>query len=185
MNKVIVKLENCYGIKSLIQDFDFAHPRAYAIYAPNGCMKSSLANTFKDVADGKTSRDRIFPARPSTRLITNENGVEVPREVVHVIRPYDRRLRAHSDKTSTVLVNATLRAEYEDLHKGHQRSPPPGEAQFLTALKMQSQSKKDLEKEIISTFASSTTDDIFQHSCKYCGRIVRQWRYSVCRFGLR
>jgi ABC-type multidrug transport system ATPase subunit len=43
MDRVIVDLENCYGIKKLAQEFDFRNDRVYAIYAPNGAMKSSLA----------------------------------------------------------------------------------------------------------------------------------------------
>ena len=42
-------LENCYGIRKLKAEFDFAKSKAYAIYAPNGAMKSSLAKTFQDI----------------------------------------------------------------------------------------------------------------------------------------
>jgi ABC-type Mn2+/Zn2+ transport system ATPase subunit len=58
-----VELENCYGIKKLKAQFDFSDSSACAIYAPNGSMKSSLAQTFQDIADGAASKDRIFPAR--------------------------------------------------------------------------------------------------------------------------
>ncbi len=61
MNKLNVDLENCYGIKKLAKQFDFSKQKAYAIYAPNGAMKSSLAKTFKDIAEGEASSDRIFP----------------------------------------------------------------------------------------------------------------------------
>ena len=63
MNRVNVDLQNCYGIKKLRHKFDFSQRTAYAIYAPNGSMKSSLAQTFKDIADGNPSTDRIFPSR--------------------------------------------------------------------------------------------------------------------------
>jgi hypothetical protein len=44
MDKVKIYLKNCYGIKALQTDLDFAKTPAYAIYAPNdGVMKSSLA----------------------------------------------------------------------------------------------------------------------------------------------
>lgn len=63
METVSIDLENCYGIKKLQAKFDFSSAKACAVYAPNGSMKSSLAQTFQDVADGATSKDRIFPAR--------------------------------------------------------------------------------------------------------------------------
>src|SRR5580692_8581772 len=79
MDRVTVDLKNCYGIKNLKYQVDFAQRRAYAIYAPNGSMKSSFAQTFKDIADGEPSKDRIFPTRVSVRKITDENGAELPK----------------------------------------------------------------------------------------------------------
>ncbi len=51
MDKLNINLENCYGIKKLKAEFDFSTGKVYAIYAPNGVMKSSLAQTFKDIAE--------------------------------------------------------------------------------------------------------------------------------------
>ncbi len=154
MQKLNVDLENCYGIKKLQMQFDFSEQRAYAIYAPNGAMKSSLAQTFKDVADAIASKDRIFPARVSSRKITDENGVDLPKERVLVVPPYDE-VFGHTEKTSTLLVDTKLRKEYEQLHIEIDKS----KEMFLKALKEQSGSKKDLEKEISSTFTKS--DDEF------------------------
>jgi len=154
MNKLNVDLENCYGIKKLQAQFDFSQHNVYAIYAPNGAMKTSLAQTFKDVADASASKDRIFPARVCTRKITDENGVDLPKESVLVIRPYDE-LFGHTEKTSTLLVDSKLRQEYEELHIEIDKS----KEMFLKALKEQSGSKKNLENEISSTFTKS--DDEF------------------------
>lgn len=51
MNKVKVHFENCYGIKKLKAEFDFqtAGP-VFAIYAPNGVMKTSFVNAFRDLS---------------------------------------------------------------------------------------------------------------------------------------
>ncbi|MCX5971934.1 MAG: phage infection protein [Coprothermobacterota bacterium] len=155
MIKLNVDLENCYGIKKLQKQFDFSRKKTYAIYAANGVMKSSLALTFKDVADAIASRDRIFPARVCSRQITDENGVDLPKESIYVIRPYDDEDISHTEKTSTLLVDSKLRKEYEDLHIEIDKS----KEKFLKALKEQSGSKKDLEKEISSTFTKS--DDEF------------------------
>jgi hypothetical protein len=76
MKKLTFDLENCYGIKALKAHFDFSGRRAYALYAPNGSMKTSLAQTFKDVADRAPSKDRIFPTRVCKRSITDEAGTE-------------------------------------------------------------------------------------------------------------
>ena len=157
MQKVTVDLQNCYGIKKLDVEFDFSQQRAYAIYAPNGSMKSSLAQTFKDVADATASKDRIFPARVCIRKITDENNVELLKESVFVVLPYDD-VFGHTEKTSTLLVDTKLRKEYEQLHIDIDKS----EEMFLKALKEQSGSKKDLKKEISSTFTKS--DDKFDRA---------------------
>jgi hypothetical protein len=59
MDRVSVDLKYCYGIKDLKRDFDFSKVRAYAIYAPNGVMKSSLAETFQDAAREQSPRNEV------------------------------------------------------------------------------------------------------------------------------
>lgn len=150
MKKLSIELENCYGIRKLQAQLNFSEQNVYAIYAPNGSMKSSLAQTFRDVADGVPSRDRIFPTRVCTRKIVDENGAELPQGSVLVLAPYDEAF-GHSEKTSSLLVDAKLRKEYEQLHTDIDNSKKT----FLKALKKQSGSKKDLEKEISTTFTKS------------------------------
>ena len=108
MNRVTVDLRNCYGIKKLEHTFDFSQKSAYAIYAPNGSMKSSFAQTFKDIADGAPSRDRIFPSRKTVREIKDDNGQVLSPDSVLVLPPYDEFF-SHTEKTSTLLVNNALR----------------------------------------------------------------------------
>ena len=74
MDRVSVDLKNCYGIKALKYDFDFSQTNAFAIYAPNGAMKSSFALTFKDLSTGAKPKDRIFPDRPTSASVLDENG---------------------------------------------------------------------------------------------------------------
>ncbi|EIM04285.1 phage infection protein [Rhodanobacter denitrificans] len=154
MKAVGIDLENCYGIKRLQANFDFSKANACAVYAPNGSMKSSLAQTFQDVADGAASKDRIFPARVCRREIKDEAGVDLTMESVLVVRPYDEVL-GHSVKTSTLLVNPTLRKEYEALHADIDAAKEA----LLKALKEQSGSKKNIEKELSTAF--TPRDDQF------------------------
>ena len=153
MKTLTIDLESCYGIKKLETTLDFSTAKAIAVYAPNGSMKTSLAKTFHDIAGGVDSKDRIFPTRPCKRVVKDENGTDLHKNSVLVVRPYDEV--DHTAKTSTLLVNPALRKEYEDLHAGIDAAKDA----FLKALKEQSGSKKDLEKEISSTFTSS--DDRF------------------------
>lgn len=159
MKKLNVELENCYGIRKLKMQFDFSQQRAYALYAPNGAMKTSFAQTFRDIADGVPSKDRVFPSRVTKRSATDETGAELASECVLVIRPYDE-LFGHTEKTSTLLVDAKLRAEYEQLHIEIDKA----KAELLKTLKLQSGSKRNLEKEISSAF--TTSDEEFYVALK-------------------
>lgn len=152
MDRVSVSLQNCYGIKSLKHEFDFSKTPAYAIYAPNGAMKSSLARTFQDAARGVPSADRIFPDRVTERKITDEHGANIEKERVFVVLPYDEQF-SPSEKTSTLLVDAKLREEYSNLYLEVDKA----KEKLINLLKQQAKSKANLEAEISAAFTPTTT----------------------------
>jgi hypothetical protein len=157
MQLLHLDLKNCYGIKKLQADFDFAAHKAYAIYAPNGAMKSSLAQTFKDLANSLDSKDRIFSSRECIRIVKDEKGLDLPKESIFVISPYEGAFDS-SDRVSTLLVDAKLRAEYEKLHSDIDQSKDT----FLKAIRERSRSTIDLEREISSAF--TPTEDQFDRA---------------------
>lgn len=156
MSTITVDLDNCYGIRSLHQEFDFSRSNVVAIYAPNGVMKSSLAQTFRDHANDIASQDRIFPERTTRRQIQDSLGTTLPKENILVISPYDEEFGV-TEKTSVLLVNSKLRKEYERLHERIDQQ----KAAFLKDLKTRSRSKKELEKEISLAF-TPRDDQFFQ-----------------------
>lgn len=113
MEKLLVKLKNCYGIKSLQHEFDFTNTKVFTIYAPNGSMKTSFADTFKDLGTPNESRDKIYLSRDYKRLITDENGAEL--ENVFVIE----RLAEDfvSDRSKLLLAKAELQKNYQEAHQ--------------------------------------------------------------------
>jgi hypothetical protein len=153
MNRVTVDLQNCYGIKQLKTEFDFSNETIYAIYAPNGFMKSCLAHTFRDIAEGVKTTDRVFPNRTTTRTITDETGAELSAKSIFVVLPYDAEF-GPNERTTTLLVNATLKREHDQLLASVEQA----KASLLKALKEQSKSKKDIEAEI-SSLVMATEDE--------------------------
>jgi hypothetical protein len=153
MKKLTVNLEHCYGIKRLNAVFDFTDCRAYAVYAPNGMMKSSFAQAFKDLAAGEASRDRVFTDRITRREVLDESGNALSPNAALVLPPYDE-VFGDSEKTATLLVDAKLRKEYEQLY----RDVDNAKERFLKAMKAQSKSKRDIEAEISRTFTKSTSE---------------------------
>jgi len=143
MDRVTVDLQNCYGIKSLKHEFDFSEKAAFALYAPNGVMKSSLAETFYDASAGQASKDRIFPDRAALRSIKDEAGVEIEGERVLVVRSYDAEYGL-TEKHCTLLVSAELRKESEQLEVRVEGARDV----FLKAIRAQAESKRDFGQEI-------------------------------------
>jgi hypothetical protein len=116
MKKLKVELEHCYGITKLNAEFDFeANGDVFAVYAPNGVMKTSFANTFRDFSQGIPSSDRIWESKTTKRMIVDEFGNELAKETVFVIEPYNQTYR--SERISTLLVNEGLRKRYDVIHK--------------------------------------------------------------------
>lgn len=148
MKKLILKFEHCYGIKKLENEFDFSNCTSYAIYAPNGSMKTSFAKTFIDASNGVKSKDLIFPARNTTREIKDENGTEIDKSVIQVIEPYNENY--NSDKVSTLLVNKALKERYDTIHKTINEN----KEELLKPLKKLSGLRSEIESEISMAFTS-------------------------------
>lgn len=145
MDRVSIDLENCYGIKAIKHEFDFTGTAAVALYAPNGVMKSSLAETFYDASQGRDSQDRIFKDRNAKRKITDQTGAEITGDRILVVRSYDAEY-GPTEKTSTLLVSAELRRESEAL----EAKVDAAKEALLAALRSQAGSKRDFSNEISS-----------------------------------
>ncbi|MFI5252971.1 MAG: phage infection protein [Bacteroidota bacterium] len=147
ITKVTLDLENCYGIRKLKEDLEFGNNPVVAIYAPNGSMKSSLAQAFSDLSKDVVSKDRYFESRVTKRKITDQDGNDLTKEMILSLRPYDDKF-AHTEGTSVLLLDEEKKKEYDSLHKEENDA----KKEFLKSLKELSKSKKDLEKEISFTF---------------------------------
>lgn len=113
--KLSVDLKNCYGISELVHEFDFGNTNGYAVYAPNGFMKTSFSKTFDDLAKGRETKDLIFPDREPSRVIKDEAGNDISPDSVFVVEPYNADFS--SEKTSLLLVNSDVKKKYDDALK--------------------------------------------------------------------
>jgi hypothetical protein len=152
MTKLKIEFENCYGIKQLKFDFDFSAKSTYAIYAPNGTMKTSFANTFMDFSNSQPSKDSIFTARENKRIITDENGDELSPDEIFVIVPYDEAFK--SQRLSTLLVNKELKEKYDEIHLNINEKKDALTKELIT----KSGLKKGVDAEFSTDFTSYSTD---------------------------
>ena len=76
MKKLKIVLENCYGIDSLDESFDFSKKQTIAIYAPNGVMKTSFAKTFEAVSIDKEPKELLFGKLPTWEILSDEVDID-------------------------------------------------------------------------------------------------------------
>jgi hypothetical protein len=154
MNFLALTLANCYGIKSFTYTFDFTAKPVYAIYAPNGVMKTSFAKTMMDYSKERDSKDEIYPERITVRKVQDEIGNEISSDKIFVIEPYNQSYR--SAKVSTLLVNNELRQEYEAILEGIEKSLD----NLLQPLRKLSGIRKEIAP-IISKDITGSSSDIY------------------------
>lgn len=112
-DKLKINLRYCYGIGKMEAELEFKH-KGFAIYAPNGVMKTSLAKTMMDLSEGNLPKDLHFPDRePICEVTLNDD--ELKKEEIFVVKSYDDKFT--SSQVSTLLANAELRTKYEDIHR--------------------------------------------------------------------
>lgn len=112
MRILSMNLKNCYGIKSLDFNFDFSKKGAYAIYARNGLMKTSLAKTLKKVQTGKDDeiRDEIFNEKGNVDI--KIDGEKIESQKVFVIDSFEEKYQ--SDVTN-LLVDYETKKQIKDI----------------------------------------------------------------------
>jgi len=121
MKRLKVVLENCYGINSMTHEFDFADVtvknkiqkrNTFAIYAGNGVMKTSFANTFLDLSNEESPREKVHNLTPVCNVTCD--GAPLPYQDIFVIKPFIPRHEAQN--ISTLLVSSEKKTEYDKIY---------------------------------------------------------------------
>ena len=112
MKKLKIVFENCYGIDSLDESFDFSKKQTIAIYAPNGVMKTSFAKTFEAVSIDKEPKELLFGKLPTWEILSDE--VDIDKNDIVVIKSF---VNNYVDKNvSTLLVDEVSKEEYNTIY---------------------------------------------------------------------
>jgi energy-coupling factor transporter ATP-binding protein EcfA2 len=112
MKELFISLENCYGIGKLEYTFDFNKNSTYSIYAPNGVMKTSFANTFKRLSEKKEPEEKIYNRVPKWDILDDGTAIDVNKIVV--IKSLET---INTEKSqSTLLVDEHRKKEYDSIN---------------------------------------------------------------------
>ena len=150
-DKLNINLRYCYGIGKLEAELEFKH-KGYAIYAPNGVMKTSFAKTMMDLSEGNAPKDLHFPDREPICEITL-NGEGLKKEEIFVVKSYDDKFS--SSQVSTLLANAELRSKYEQIHQSIGKAKVALDKALRNAAGFGERSRENLDLIIEDVFGGS------------------------------
>ena len=146
MNILKLSLENCYGINKLDSTFDFSKGRSFVVYAPNGVMKTSLANTFLDISKGENPKERLHGNNPICTAIIDNNPIN-PDEIF-VIKSYQDKY-SPDESITTLLVDEVSKTEYDKIYSDILKKK---NALIVKLNKTSGVKKDDLESLILADF---------------------------------
>lgn len=147
MKKLEINLQNCYGIQSFEYEFDFSPvknvAKAYAIYAPNGLMKTSFARTFEKIAKGEAPQEERHNRESKFTVLVD--GAQIDREKIYVLKS-DIDLSEETPAVTNILVNPEHKQKYDKIISELEVA----KIKVLNALQKASKVKKtDVEKTVL------------------------------------
>jgi hypothetical protein len=154
MNKIDLELENCFGINKLKHTFDFTKSNTIVVYASNGVMKTSFANTFQELSKGGVPKDRLH-GKTSTYSIKVDNN-DIKANDILVIKSIENINTSESQ--SKLLVDQDSKDEYDSIF----RILIELKDKIIIDLNRKSGvPKKDIEQKLLSDFDKTNIFDLF------------------------
>lgn len=158
MKKITIDFQNCFGIGSLQHEFNFQFSNSYLIYAPNGTMKTSFANTMDLISKNDPNnmpRDKIYPERRSIYKIL-ENEAPIESDNILVINAEKSTTNGY-ESISSFLAKEELKERYDAIYNRLDEE----KKNFIRALKRIS-SSTDCETELESVFLTEDVTNFFE-----------------------
>lgn len=154
ITNIHIDIKNCYGIGELRHDITFnSGQNCCAIYAPNGTMKTSFANTIKDLSNGFVPKDMVFYEREPSAIIQLD-GKNISIDNCYV---YDNGKINGGESITSFLANKKLKEQYDQILKAL------NECWGDLRRKIASDSRStDCEKELLKAFSPRTEVSIFE-----------------------
>ncbi|MGK5080841.1 hypothetical protein ACQ4W6_21430, partial [Janthinobacterium sp. HLX7-2] len=116
MDMLNIELKNCYGINELKHEFDFSsadgRAKSYAIYAPNGLMKTSFSRTFESISNGQQPSEERYN-RVSGCVITIDGEV-LEKEDIYVLKS-DIDSNLNNNAITNILVDPAKKTRYDEI----------------------------------------------------------------------
>lgn len=154
MNKLSLDWENCFGIKKLKKDFKFDKSHIQLIYAPNGTMKTSFANTMKYIETGKNKPIDRLNGSLISKFDVKIDGNDISPQILYVING-DKDIDS-AESFVNFLASKELQSKYKDIYDKIVKEKNA----LMSKLKLVTQSS-DCENELLETFSYNGKGNIF------------------------
>jgi hypothetical protein len=150
MDKLKVILSNCYGISKLDEKFDLStnggKSKAYAIYAPNGLMKTSFSRTFDALSKGELPREERFNRKATCIVEIDDN--EIDEKQIYVLKS-EIDISTDNEAVTNILINEESKLQYDSLVSNLNKL----EVKLVSSLQKKSKIKKDsIEESLMRDF---------------------------------
>lgn len=162
-NLLEIDLENCFGINKLKHSFGFTKSNTIVIYASNGIMKTSFANTFQELSKGKAPKDRLFGKATSYSIKVDNNDIDA--KDILVIKSFESINTTESQ--SKLLVDEKSKEEYDSIF----RNLIELKDKIIIDLNRKSGiPKKEIEQTLLNDFNHKNIFDLFKEI--YQGNLI-------------
>lgn len=152
MNKLKIDFTNCFGIKRLSYEFDFSKGNVFSVYARNGLMKTSFANTFQRLQQGKEANicDKIFDYEGKATVQADE--MPINNKQIFVIKSYENSYEAD---ISPLLIKGELKDLLQETFDARTKFLKALEKDSGLKIKRTSQGENiyELESQIVQDFS--------------------------------
>jgi hypothetical protein len=114
MKNLKIKFKHCYGIPELDTEFVFDNnkAKAFAIYAPNGLMKTSFTKSFQRLSEGNLPEDERY--KRTTNCSVDVDGKSIPKEIIYVLKS-EIDISSDSAAITNILVDPANKSLYDKL----------------------------------------------------------------------
>ena len=157
MKVLHVNFKNCYGIQSLEHDFQFGkqnqNSNSFAIYAPNGLMKTSFTKTFEKISQNESPLEERYNRPAFSEVLAD--GLPLNATEIYVLKS-EIDLQTDSPAITDILVNPEKKALYDAIQVELDKL----KTKLINSLqRISGVAKKDIEETVLKDMGADNFTD--------------------------
>lgn len=180
METLKISLENCYGIGGFDYLFNFKvgekkpKQRAYAIYAPNGFMKTSFSKTLDDISQNRQPKEERYGRRSS--FYFDVDGTPIIPDQIYVLKS-----EIDFSKENSAVTDILVKPEHKERYDEIMINIEGVKKKIIHQLNLKSKVKKEnIINCMLKDFNLSVFDEVLSICLnKECDHDLSKFKYGV------